>query len=149
MNNYDYDAMKDAIKESIHKTFGGFRYHNITKDDMKNGDGLRVVLWVSGCTHHCKGCHNPVTWDPEDGLIFDDNAKQELFNELDKDYISGITFSGGDPLASYNAPYIRNLITEIRDKYPNKTIWVYTGFTIEEILDKMPVNFNLVPSIFV
>ncbi len=73
------------------------RYHNITKDDMLNGDGLRVVLWVAGCDHCCKECHNPVTWDPNGGLFFDEKAKAEIFEELEKDYISGITFSGGDP----------------------------------------------------
>lgn len=70
------------------------RYHNITKDDMLNGDGLRVVLWVAGCSHCCRECHNPVTWDPNGGLEFDDAAKQEIFEELSKDYVSGITFSG-------------------------------------------------------
>ena len=74
------------------------QYHNITKDDMLNGDGLRVVLWVAGCGHACPGCHNPITWDAEGGLLFDQAAKAELFTELGKDYISGITFSGGDPL---------------------------------------------------
>ena len=74
------------------------RYHNITKDDMLNGEGLRVVLWVSGCSHHCEGCHNAVTWDPEGGLAFDAAAEEELFSLLSRDYISGITFSGGDPL---------------------------------------------------
>ena len=73
------------------------RYHNITKDDMLNGDGLRVVLWVAGCGHHCKGCQNPITWDPNGGIPFDDAAKAEIFEQLDKDYISGITFSGGEP----------------------------------------------------
>ena len=60
------------------------RYHNITKDDMLNGDGLRVVLWVAGCEHHCKDCQNPVTWDINGGIVFDENAKQEIFNELDR-----------------------------------------------------------------
>ena len=60
------------------------RYHNITMDDMKNGDGLRTVLWVSGCNHRCKGCHNQVTWDPNDGLVFDDAAKNELFTKICK-----------------------------------------------------------------
>lgn len=78
------------------------RYHNITKDDMLNGDGLRVVLWVAGCGHHCKGCQNPITWDPNGGIPFDDAAKAEIFEQLDKDYISGITFSGGDPLHEAN-----------------------------------------------
>ena len=74
------------------------RYHNITKDDMLNGDGLRAVLWVAGCTHKCKGCHNPVTWDIEGGIPFDEAAKEELFEALKPDYITGVTFSGGDPL---------------------------------------------------
>ena len=74
------------------------RYHNITKDDMLNGDGLRVVLWVAGCSHGCRECQNPITWDPNGGLPFTDSERAEIFAELDKDYISGITFSGGDPL---------------------------------------------------
>ena len=78
------------------------QYHNITKDDMLNGEGLRVVLWVSGCSHHCEGCHNAVTWDPEGGLAFDAAAEEELFSLLSRDYISGITFSGGDPLYTGN-----------------------------------------------
>ena len=77
-------------------------YHNITKDDMKNGDGLRVVLWVAGCSHHCPNCQNPVTWDPDDGILFDKNARKELLDIISQDYISGITFSGGDPLFESN-----------------------------------------------
>lgn len=110
------------------------KYHNITHDDMKNGDGLRVVLWVSGCSHHCKGCQNPCTWDPNDGLDFDDNAKKEIFDELDNDYISGITLSGGDPLFKSNIESISKLICEIRAKYgSSKSIWLYTGYKWEDI----------------
>ena len=109
------------------------KYHNITKDDMNNGDGLRVVLWVAGCSHHCKGCHNPITWDPDSGLFFDEDAKQEIFEQLSKPYISGITFSGGDPLHSSNREEVEILIQEIRKKYPDKTIWLYTGDTWENI----------------
>ena len=109
------------------------RYHNITKDDMLNGDGLRVVLWVAGCAHCCKECHNPVTWDPNGGLEFDSDAKQEIFAELEKDYVSGITFSGGDPLHINNAFAVTELAQEIRTKYPDKTIWLYTGATWEDI----------------
>ena len=72
------------------------RYHNITKDDMLNGEGLRVVLWVAGCSHNCPECHNPVTWDIRGGIPFDQAAKDELFEELQKDYVSGVTLSGGD-----------------------------------------------------
>lgn len=78
------------------------RYHNITKDDMLNGDGLRVVLWVAGCNHCCPECQNPVTWDPNGGLPFGEAERKEIFAELDKDYVSGITFSGGDPLHPAN-----------------------------------------------
>lgn len=110
------------------------RYHNITKDDMLNGDGLRVVLWVAGCTHCCKECQNPITWDPSGGLPFDESAKIELFEQLDKSYISGITFSGGDPLHAANRLDVRNLMAEIKEKYPTKTIWLYTGDIWENIL---------------
>lgn len=103
------------------------RYHNITKDDMLNGEGLRVVLWLSGCDHRCKGCQNPLTWNPNDGLLFDETAKQEIFDQLNKDYISGITFSGGDPLYSGNRAEVLSLMKEIKEKYPDKTIWCYTG----------------------
>jgi len=109
------------------------RYHNITKDDMLNGDGLRVVLWVAGCSHCCKECHNPITWDPDGGLLFDEAAKQEIFEQLEHSYISGITFSGGDPLHSANRLDVRNLMAEIREKYPDKTIWLYTGYEWKEV----------------
>lgn len=111
------------------------RYHNITHDDMKNGDGLRVVLWVSGCEHRCEGCQNPITWNPDIGLEFGLEAKQEIFDQLDKDYISGITFSGGDPFYIKNIDVVTELIHKIKTKYDDKTIWVYTGYQYEYILD--------------
>lgn len=127
------------------------RYHNITKEDMLNGDGLRVVLWLSGCLHHCKNCQNPITWDPDDGLIFDEAAKQELYEELDKDYISGITFSGGDPLYPGTREELTDLIKEIRSRYPDKTIWVYTGYDWETVrgLELIPYINVLVDGRFV
>lgn len=109
------------------------RYHNITKDDMLNGDGLRVVLWVAGCSHHCKGCQNPITWDPQGGIPFEDKEKQEIFEQLEKPYIEGITFSGGDPLYEENVETVTALAKEIKEKYPNKNIWLYTGYVWEEI----------------
>jgi anaerobic ribonucleoside-triphosphate reductase activating protein len=102
---------------------------------MLNGSGLRVVLWVSGCSHKCEGCHNPVTWDINGGITFDEEAKRELFAELEKDYIEGVTFSGGDPLHPENREEIGALIQEIHDTYPNKTMWLYTGFGWEDIKD--------------
>lgn len=108
-------------------------YHNITHDDMNNGDGLRVILWLSGCSHHCYNCQNPQTWNPDSGIPFDESAKQEIFNELSKDYISGITFSGGDPLHENNLDEILSLIQKIRISFPEKTIWLYTGFNFDEL----------------
>lgn len=109
-------------------------YHNITKDDMNNGDGLRVVLWLSGCEHHCKDCQNPQTWDYESGIPFDEKALEEIEAELSKDYISGITFSGGDPLAPQNRKEVGYMIRYLKYTYPNKTIWIYTGYPYEQLL---------------
>lgn len=101
---------------------------------MNNGDGLRVVLWLSGCSHHCYNCQNPQTWNPDNGIPFDEDAKQEIFEELSKDYISGITLSGGDPHYQENVSQVLSLIKEIKEKFPDKTIWLYTGYTYEQIM---------------
>lgn len=108
-------------------------YHNITHDDMLNGEGLRVVLWVSGCEHNCKGCHNPETHNPQSGIEFDKDAWLEICEQLNKKYIDGITFSGGDPLGTFNRDTITHLAKEIKALYPNKTIWCYTGYTWEDV----------------
>ena len=108
---------------------------------MLNGDGLRVVLWVAGCNHCCKGCHNPVTWDPNGGLEFDDASKKEIFDELEKSYISGITFSGGDPLHMSNAYEVTELAKEIKEKFPKKTVWLYTGALWEETKRMELINY--------
>lgn len=114
------------------------RYHNITKDDMLNGDGLRVVLWVAGCTHGCKECQNPITWDANGGILFDEAAKEEIYEELRRNYNSGITFSGGDPLHPVHRKEVGDFIQEINREFPTKSIWLYTGFTWDEIKD---INF--------
>ena len=112
-------------------------YHTITYPDQNNGDGLRVVLWLSGCSHHCYNCQNPQTWDVNSGIPFDESAKQEIFNELSKDYISGITFSGGDPLHENNINDVLKLVQEIRISFPEKTIWLYTGFEWNSLMSKI------------
>lgn len=110
-------------------------YHNITCPDMNNGDGLRVVLWLSGCSHHCKGCQNPQTWNPNSGIPFDLQAENEIFNDLYLNYISGITFSGGDPLYINNRNEVLRLCEKIRNIFnQSKTIWIYTGYAFEEII---------------
>lgn len=108
-------------------------YHNILHDDMRNGIGLRVTLFVSGCNNKCIGCQNPQTWDTNSGIPFDSQAKEEIFDYLNRPYINGITLSGGDPLHSHNINDIYNLCKEIKSIYPDKTIWLYTGYEIKDI----------------
>lgn len=108
-------------------------YHDITKDDMRNGEGLRVVLWVAGCNHCCLKCQNPITWDPSDGIRYDQDAWKEIEDQLRKSYISGITFSGGDPLYPENREQILAIATQIKERFQNKTIWLYTGYVWEDI----------------
>lgn len=119
------------------------RYHNITKADMLNGDGLRVVLWLAGCSHHCQACQNPITWDANDGLIFDEEAKREVFAELEKSWCNGLTLSGGDPLYVGNRKDVSLLVKEIKSKFPDKNIWCYTGYTWEELMKEVKEDENL------
>ena len=100
---------------------------------MNNGSGLRVVLWLSGCSHNCYKCQNPQTHDPNSGILFDEKAEEELFRELSKDYISGLTLTGGDPLHENNLDGALNLVNRIRLLFgQNKTIWLYSGYRFEE-----------------
>ena len=117
-------------------------YHNITYPDQNNGDGLRIVLWVAGCEHHCTNCQNQQTWSPQSGIPFDKNAMNEILNELKKDYISGITFSGGDPLHPKNVQNVLKIVDEIRVSYPTKNIWLYTGYTWEQIMHPVITDIN-------
>ncbi len=119
------------------------KYHNITKADMLNGEGLRVVLWTSGCPHHCQACHNAITWNKDDGLEFDEEARGEIFRELKNDWCSGLTLSGGDPLLKESRETIKDLVLDVREKFPGKTIWCYTGYTWESLLEQMDSDNDL------
>lgn len=110
-------------------------YHNILHDDMRNGDGLRVVLFVSGCIHRCFQCHNRRTWDVESGIPFDSAAFNEILEQLDHDYISGLTLSGGDPFHPSNRDTLASLCMYLKLQYPDKSIWAYTGYLYDEIKD--------------
>jgi len=114
------------------------RILDITAPDINNGTGIRVTLWVSGCTHKCKGCHNSWTWNYNQGKIFmedQDEILHKLADWLSRDYVDGITFSGGDPLDQNNDNLceLYNIIKWVRNNFPKKTIWLYTGYTKEEI----------------
>ena len=107
------------------------RILDITYPDVNNGTGFRVTLWVSGCSHHCKGCHNKETWDFKAGHEFCVNDKNILFDALSNDYIKGLTLSGGDPICSYED--VLNLVIDIKNNFKDKDIWLFTGFTKEEM----------------
>lgn len=111
-------------------------YIKISKYDTSNGIGIGVVLWVSGCRCHCYNCHNPSTWDFNVGQPFTEETMQELLNSLNKSYISRLTLSGGHPLEPQNLDTVYNIVKTVKEKFPNKSIWLYTGYTWEEILEK-------------
>ena len=109
-------------------------YATITKQDMLNGDGIRVTFWVTGCNHFCQNCQNPETWDENFGQLVTNDTYKELARSLLPDYISGVTWTGGDPLYPNNRKEIENLITFVNDNF-QKTQWLYTGYYWDEIKD--------------
>lgn len=108
-------------------------YESITYPDVNNGLGCRVTLWVSGCIHHCEGCHNQSTWEFSSGKKFDKCARDKLIELLSLPYIKGLTLSGGDPLCSYDD--VLELVRYVKSELPSKDIWLYTGFTMEYITE--------------
>lgn len=110
-------------------------YLDIKHCNMVNGEGLRTVIWVSGCDRNCKGCFSPHTHDPKAGIVFDDKAKEELFKDSKEDWCAGITIVGGDPMYCSNRKTVIELTKEYKKLFPNKTIWMYTGFCWNEIVE--------------
>lgn len=108
-------------------------YQTITYPDVNNGLGCRVTLWVSGCHWHCKGCHNPETWDPQSGRKFTFVALSQITCILSKPYMRGLTISGGEPLDSLDT--INVILEEIKRDFPDKDIWLYTGYVWEDLDD--------------
>ena len=109
-------------------------YHNIKTDDMLNGDGLRVTCWVSGCNMGCFNCYNPQTWDFNSGIPFTDDTIQEILYDLSKPYIKGLTLSGGHPLDPHNALEVLEIVKRVKMVFPNKDIWIYSGYVWEDII---------------
>lgn len=110
-------------------------YAKINKISVADGIGVRVALYVSGCSLHCKGCHNPECWDSTFGNEFTENTMQEILLAMKEDYIQGITITGGHPLDNCNLEAVYKIVKRIKMVYPNKDIWLYTGYTWEEILE--------------
>lgn len=124
------------------------RILNITAPDINNGNGVRVTLWVSGCKHHCKGCHNQWTWDFNQGKpLTDDNVNREISDKLidwlSRDYIEGLTISGGDPLCQDDEGLweIMEIIVWVHEEL-NKNVWIYTGYVYEDLLEEIKKNPN-------
>ena len=113
-------------------------YGNIKKYDIANGEGVRVTLFVSGCTNHCFNCFQPETWDFDYGQPFTNDTMRELLEALKPDYIQGLTLLGGDPFELSNQEGLIELLREVKKQYPEKDIWSYTGF----ILDQDPVSYT-------
>ena len=103
-------------------------YERITTCDVANGEGVGVVLWVSGCDVKCPNCQNKETWDPNSGEKFDGDALDIIRNELKKEYITRFTVSGGHPLMPCNRECVRTILQIINDEFPNISIWLYTGY---------------------
>jgi len=106
-------------------------YGKIAKCDIANGPGVRVTLFVSGCTNRCEGCFQPETWNFRYGWEFGEQARQEIFAELDKPFVRGLTLLGGDPFEPENQKALLPFIREVKAKYPGKDLWAYTGFTYD------------------
>lgn len=111
------------------------KYLKITSPDIENGPGCRVTLWIPGCTHKCPGCHNAWTADYNQGQEFTQDTFNELYSILDKPYIKGLTISGGDPLDQNDEVLtdLCQLVFDIKEKFPDKDIWLYTGYMIEQL----------------
>ena len=111
------------------------KYCSIRQADIANGEGFRVSLFVSGCARNCKGCFNKEAQDQAFGKPFDDKAKQKIFKELEHDWCKGVSFLGGEPLSklSDNRKVIIELAKEIKEKFPEKDQWIWSGYTLEEI----------------
>ncbi len=108
-------------------------YANIKKRDIANGTGVRVTLFVSGCTHHCKGCFQPETWDFAYGQPFTRETEDELLEALAPSFINGLTLLGGEPFEPDNQQALLPFLRRVRAAYPDKTIWAFSGYTWEEL----------------
>lgn len=116
-------------------------YADIKKIDVANGEGVRVSVFVSGCNHHCKGCFNQCAWDFNYGKEFSEKEEQQIIDYMNHDYISGLSLLGGEPLEPKNQEGLLPLVKKVKEKFPNKDIWCYTGFDFEkDVVEKMAKN---------
>ena len=118
-------------------------YSVIKECDVANGPGIRTTLFVSGCPHHCKGCFNEATWDYNYGQPFTDATIEYIINTMRPDYIAGLTLLGGEPFDPANQPALIPLVKRVKEEFPNKNIWCFTGYLFDkEICDKMLKEYD-------
>ncbi len=109
-------------------------YGNIKTNDIANGEGVRTALFVSGCRNRCKGCFNPETWSFTYGKPFDEAAESEILESLKPKHIAGLTILGGDPMEEENQRALLPLVQKVKERFPHKSIWLYTGYILERDL---------------
>ncbi len=124
------------------------KYAALRKFDVANGPGVRVSLFVSGCNHKCKGCFNAVAWDFDYGHEFTDETIQKVISFMSPEYIKGLSVLGGEPMDPRNQSDVAKLIQKVKEKYPLKSIWVYSGYTFEELISGTVGNIDVVNDIF-
>ena len=112
------------------------RYAKIRKMDISNGPGVRVSIFMQGCSFHCKNCFNPETWDFNGGLAFDDSVIDQVLDLCKEDYISGLSILGGEPMHPNNIEATTQLVKTFKKKYPKKNIWIWSGFLFDQLKDK-------------
>ena len=112
------------------------RYGEIKKCDIANGEGVRVSLFVSGCTHHCKGCFNEATWDFDYGKEFTQETEEEILKALEPEYVNGLSVLGGEPFEPQNQRVLVPFLKKVKERYPGKSIWCYTGYLFDRELCK-------------
>ena len=123
-------------------------YADIKKADVANGVGVRVSVFVSGCTHHCKGCFNEQAWDFHYGNEFTEKEIEKVVNLMDHSYVSGLTLLGGEPLEHVNQQGLLPLVRKVKEKFPDKNIWCYSGYTFEkDIIDRMCKEWKETPEL--
>ena len=107
-------------------------YATIKWTDIANGEGVRISFFVSGCTHRCKNCFNEIAWDFTYGEFFDEEVENKILQELNSAYIAGLSLLGGEPLEPQNQKALLPFVKKVKERYPHKTIWCYTGFVFDE-----------------
>ena len=117
-------------------------YADIRPIDVANGPGVRVSLFVSGCTHHCEGCFNPETWDFHYGKPFGPEQEEEILSALSRPYIHGLSLLGGEPMEPENQPAVLRLVRRVRERFPDKDIWCYSGYLFESLRDSQVGEYS-------